>query len=67
MTVGQITNHMSTDAFNVFFFCQRMHYLWAAPFRVSYDVFILCIRPYQNDAVFSSQVPHFGDKNTNTS
>ena len=35
MTVGQITNHMSTDAYNMFFFCQQMHYLWAIPFRVS--------------------------------
>ncbi|XP_072031468.1 ATP-binding cassette sub-family C member 9-like [Amphiura filiformis] len=34
MTVGQITNHMSTDAFNLFFFCQRMHYLWAVPLRL---------------------------------
>ena len=35
MTVGQITNHMSVDAYNMFFFSQRMHYLWAVPFRVS--------------------------------
>ena len=35
MTVGEITNHMSTDAMNVLFFCQRMHYLWAVPFKVS--------------------------------
>ena len=34
MTVGQITNHMSTDALNMFFFSQRLHYLWAVPFRV---------------------------------
>ncbi|XP_072031469.1 ATP-binding cassette sub-family C member 9-like [Amphiura filiformis] len=34
MTVGEITNHMSTDAFNVFYFCQRLHYLWAIPFRL---------------------------------
>ncbi|XP_072031466.1 ATP-binding cassette sub-family C member 9-like isoform X2 [Amphiura filiformis] len=34
MTLGQITNHMSTDAFNMFYFCQRIHYLWAVPFRL---------------------------------
>ncbi|XP_072031474.1 ATP-binding cassette sub-family C member 9-like [Amphiura filiformis] len=34
MTLGQITNHMSTDAFNVFYFCQRLHFLWAIPFRL---------------------------------
>ena len=34
MTAGQITNHMTVDAMNVLFFCQRIHYVWAVPLKV---------------------------------
>ena len=35
MTVGQIVNHMSTDAKNLMNLSEYMHYLWSVPFQVS--------------------------------
>ena len=34
MTVGHVTNHMSTDAMNLLFYFQKMHFIWAIPFQV---------------------------------
>ena len=37
MTTGQITNHMSTDAMNLFSMFMTMNTLFSAPFQVSYS------------------------------
>ncbi|XP_072050857.1 ATP-binding cassette sub-family C member 9-like [Amphiura filiformis] len=34
MTVGHVTNHMSTDAMNLLFFFQKMHFIWAIPLQI---------------------------------
>ena len=34
MTVGQITNHMSTDPMNLLYMFQYFHFLWTVPFLV---------------------------------
>ena len=35
MTIGQITNHMSTDSMNLLFMFQFFQFLWTVPFLVS--------------------------------
>ena len=34
MTVGEITNHMSTDASDVLDMFQTIHFMWSVPFKV---------------------------------
>ncbi|XP_072025399.1 ATP-binding cassette sub-family C member 9-like [Amphiura filiformis] len=34
LTVGEITNHMSTDAMNLLFFAQKMQLTWSVPVRL---------------------------------
>ncbi|XP_072032683.1 ATP-binding cassette sub-family C member 9-like isoform X2 [Amphiura filiformis] len=41
MTVGQITNHVSTDAMNIMYFCQRIHYVWAVPLKITLIMVLL--------------------------
>ena len=35
MTIGQITNHMSTDAMNILYMFQTINYMWSIPIQVS--------------------------------
>ncbi|XP_033647488.1 ATP-binding cassette sub-family C member 9-like [Asterias rubens] len=41
MTVGQITNHMSTDPMNLLYMFQYFHFLWTVPFLVSVVIYAL--------------------------
>ncbi|XP_022081543.1 ATP-binding cassette sub-family C member 9-like [Acanthaster planci] len=44
MTVGQITNHMSTDAMNVLFMFQTINYLWSIPMQVVVILILLYLQ-----------------------
>ncbi|XP_038059425.1 ATP-binding cassette sub-family C member 9-like [Patiria miniata] len=41
MTMGQITNHMSTDAMAVLYMFQTFHYLWAIPIQITMTLVLL--------------------------
>eukprot|EP00057_Strongylocentrotus_purpuratus_P027514 XP_011681988.1 PREDICTED: ATP-binding cassette sub-family C member 9-like [Strongylocentrotus purpuratus] len=41
MTMGQITNHMSTDAMSLLFCFQMMHYCWSIPLQITVTLVLL--------------------------
>ncbi|XP_072018399.1 ATP-binding cassette sub-family C member 9-like [Amphiura filiformis] len=41
LTMGEITNHMSTDAMNLHHFCEKMHLTWSVPTQLVCVVIIL--------------------------
>ncbi|XP_071504808.1 ATP-binding cassette sub-family C member 9-like [Diadema antillarum] len=41
MTMGQITNHMSTDAMSLLFCFQMMHYCWSIPLQIVITLVLL--------------------------
>nr|XP_054751164.1 ATP-binding cassette sub-family C member 9-like [Lytechinus pictus]XP_054751165.1 ATP-binding cassette sub-family C member 9-like [Lytechinus pictus] len=41
MTMGQITNHMSTDAMSLLFCFQMMHYCWSIPLQITITLVLL--------------------------
>ncbi|XP_022105345.1 ATP-binding cassette sub-family C member 9-like [Acanthaster planci] len=41
MTAGQITNHMSTDAMNLLYMFQYLHFTWTVPFLVALVMYLL--------------------------
>ncbi|XP_072025842.1 ATP-binding cassette sub-family C member 9-like [Amphiura filiformis] len=41
LTMGEITNHMSTDAMNLHYFCEKMHLVWSVPTELVCVVIIL--------------------------
>ncbi|XP_070573726.1 ATP-binding cassette sub-family C member 9-like [Ptychodera flava] len=43
MTMGQITNHMSTDSINIFLFIQYFHYLWSIPYQLIVILILLYV------------------------
>ncbi|XP_038069146.1 ATP-binding cassette sub-family C member 9-like isoform X2 [Patiria miniata] len=44
MTVGQITNHMSTDAMNILFMFQTINYMWSIPMQVIIILILLYVQ-----------------------
>ncbi|XP_071806257.1 ATP-binding cassette sub-family C member 9-like [Asterias amurensis] len=44
MTVGQITNHMSTDPMNLLYMFQYFHFLWTVPFLIALDLYLLYLQ-----------------------
>ncbi|XP_070558915.1 ATP-binding cassette sub-family C member 9-like [Ptychodera flava] len=43
MTMGQITNHMSTDAFSVMWMFQFIHFVWTAPIQALLILILLYV------------------------
>ena len=59
MTMGQITNHMSTDALNLSNLSEYIHYLWSVPFQVSKYIATGAGKKNQN---FPELFSHFSPK-----
>ncbi|XP_077995245.1 ATP-binding cassette sub-family C member 9-like [Glandiceps talaboti] len=43
MTMGQITNHMSTDPLAILWFMQFVHYLWSVPYQLIVILILLYV------------------------
>ena len=56
MSMGRITNHMSTDAMAMLFLFQWLHHLWAIPVQVSVKPYLQVLQHQQLKALKDTQL-----------